>query len=121
MINENVLECEDRFGSKVFFGKKNYLKHQKKHVALRRQDSLSKIAETLFNPTFTILSPQKYALCYYLERFSINGVIKYIKVVIDERHRNRKNDPHCTIKTVHYFDSKSGKIKEENYGFKRMY
>lgn len=113
-----ILKCKDLFGSEVVFEKQNYEKHEKKHAELRDSSFCpERIVKALQKPTFTIKSKNPDSLCYYYEEYSHNGIMKYTKVVVYEKHRDRKNSPQCVVKTAFRIDH----IQETKYGFEPNY
>ncbi len=116
--DEIILECTDICGSIVRFHKKNYDKHKKKHRVLEQQHFCpGQIMKALKQPTLTIKGNLDGTVCYYLEEFSIGGIIRYTKVVVLEKFRNARVNPHCVIMTAFQIDH----IQETKYGYAPKY
>jgi len=111
----SVLKCTDIFGTTVEFTKNNYDKHRLKHRELENPSFCpARIEKALKTPTLTIKSQIPHALCYYYEEYRNNDIMMYTKVIVDERHRYRKRNPICHIKTAFRIDH----IQELKYNYK---
>lgn len=117
---EIVLKCTDVKGNVVVFEKSNYDKHKRKHPELE-QDAFfpDRVRNALAKPTLTVPGYKNNAMCYYFEEYTINGIIKYTKVVIHNVPRKINGESVYCIKTSHKADhiqeSKYSELKIEYY------
>jgi len=115
---EHILKCRDCEGKLVIFHRHNYDIHKKKHPELEDTAFFpDRVRNALKYPTFTIPGNGNSVTCYYVEEFSINGIIKYTKVVLMNKPYIMANEKIHHIMTAH----KVGHVQEEKYpGLKKQ-
>lgn len=106
------LQCRDFRGRLVVFTQSNYDKHKRKHPELEDPAYFPKrVKNALQNPTYTVPGYKNDSLCYYVEEFSVNGIVKYTKVVVADSPQTINNQKVFFVKTTH----KETRIRERNY------
>lgn len=111
-VEDCILQSEDYTKKLVVFEIKNYNKHRHRHRELEMHSFCPlRIIRAIKEPTFTIKSKQKKSFCYYLEEFSLNGVMRYTKVVVFCKKKFR------SIATAFRTDH----IQELQYGYKKVF
>jgi hypothetical protein len=87
MFNPNncCLITKNYEGKLTIFTKKQFKLKSKQRPELREKDILERIKKTVENPTFIYedYTKSKKRVAYYLYEYKINGIVKYMKVMIN--------------------------------------
>ncbi|MDB5164770.1 MAG: hypothetical protein JWL89_396 [Candidatus Saccharibacteria bacterium] len=113
-----ALRCQNFQKRIVVFRKDSYDEHCLRHPELEDPTFFPpKVLQALKTPTFWVKAYKNDSICYYLELFAINGIMKYVKVVVSNKSQTINGERVYRIKT----SFKTDHVQEQKYGNKLHY
>ena len=100
-----VLRCNDDEDRIIIFEASNFNKHKRRHPELEQESFFpGRIKNALRKPDKKMNGFKNNTKCYYVEEYSVNGIIKYTKVVVHDLPRKINDETVYCIKTAHKTD-----------------